>query len=346
MQLNHSQLTYYDTYNWTSIILQALRKSVTTKGFNEIIPALLSKNYEPGARHSIAILGNKEVPQICKVSAISGEQQLKVIGKESYFLPVSHVVEKQMSLQYMNKVYCLAPCLRLIMEGEEYSGKHLYNFFQFEIEWRTESMQQVFDLGEQIIKDAAADIYNIMETTDDSYFNNISRKNLQALMKSNYPRITFKKALQMLGKPMNFKGDLSQEDDYRLSMMFDRPFWIYDYPDGVRDSIYHQNEHGYFDTYDLMLPFGYGELTTGGIRAKDEQEITEQSAKLGQNYNPDYLQWKKNSKVQSAGFGIGLERILRFMSEADSILDFIQFHDKGPNNYINHNFIIEKAQKV
>ncbi len=85
-------------------------------------------------------------------------RKVQVKGKEKYYLPVSHVVEKQMSLEFLEKVYCVAPCLRLVMDGEEHSGKHLYNFFQFEIEWRTSSMSDVFKQGEKILTSMAKEI--------------------------------------------------------------------------------------------------------------------------------------------------------------------------------------------
>lgn len=337
--MTHSitELTPESVYKWTHIVLKALRATMLENDFNEIIPAIISERYEPGASHSVAVLGNKKLPTITINDANHFDEQVTVSGRDYYYLPVSHVVEKQMSLEYLDKVYCLAPCLRLVMDGEEISGKHLYNFFQFEIEWRTESMEDVFQQGESILVNAATQILEQMEQHQLKFINNGDR-NLKSVMKGNFPIITFKEALKMLNKPAGFEGDLSQQDDKDLTNMFDRPFWIYDYPDGVRDSIYHKNSKGTFDTYDLMLPFGYGELTTGGIRPKSGKEIIEQSVKLGKQYSPLYAEWKDQSQIQTAGFGIGLERFLRFLSGAESILDFVQYHDNGPNQRLKKLF--------
>ena len=87
-----------------------------------------------------------------------------------------------------------------------------------------------------------------------------------------------------------------------------------------------------------MLPFGFGELTTGGIRPHSKEEIVKQSITLGKSYYPAYADWKETSKVQTAGFGIGIERFMRFITDSDSILNFVQYHDDGPNKNIQENF--------
>ncbi|OTA21343.1 asparaginase [Xenorhabdus beddingii] len=327
-------LSYLETYIWSGLVLNGLRKAAAENNFMEILPSIISSSYEPGAKHSFAVLGDKNLPQV--ISDESGNVQVK--GKEKYYLPVSHVVEKQMSLEFLEKVYCVAPCLRLVMDGEESSGKHLYNFFQFEIEWRTSSMEDVFLQGEKILVSLAKTILEDQITPQSE----TGLRNIRALAKSNYPTITFSEGHRLIGNSPDLRRDFTPEEDEKLTKLFDIPFWIYDYPEGVRDSIYHQNDEGSYDTYDLMLPFGYGELTTGGIRPKTAEEILQQSKRLGKSYSTAYAEWKDRSQIQTAGFGIGLERIIRYMSGCDSILDIVQYHDLGPNRNINKDFFKEK----
>ncbi len=104
-------------YTWTADVLASLRHSLSRGKFDEILPAILSDRYEPGARHSIAVLGDRTRPQVSK-----GPDGVVVRGAEFYYLPVSHCVEKQLSLEYLDRVYCVAPCVRLLMAGEDISG--------------------------------------------------------------------------------------------------------------------------------------------------------------------------------------------------------------------------------
>lgn len=329
-----NKFTSYETYSWTSIGLNSLRNSIEKLGFSEILPAPFSALYEPGARHSIVVLGDREVPNIIENDSDNTKDRVVVKGKEYYYVSVSQVVEKQMAAGFLEKVYCIAPCLRLLMEGENTSKKHLFLFFQFEIEWKTQSIDEVFSISEKLLVQFAKDVLERAKDYDIN-ISNTARRNIDSLLKGNYPKITFSEACQLVGRDSSITGDLTPEEDSILSSQFDTAFWIYNYPDNIRDSIYHEEPKGNYQTYDLMLPFGYGELTTGGIRPTTGEEIVNQSKALGTTYNPSYAQWKDASKVQTAGFGIGIERILKFISGSDSILDFVQYHDHGPNKTIN-----------
>lgn len=329
------KLSFQETYKWTSLGLNSLRKSINLFGFEEIVPTPFSRRYEPGAKHSIVVLGDKTLP-IIKENKENDEpnSKVEVSGGQYYYMSVSHVVEKQMALEHLSKVYCLAPCLRLVMDGEEVSAKHLYSFFQFEIEWRTQEMEEVFDLGGQILQETGKNILEMAKNDSDLMLSPTAQRNIESLIRGPYPKITFAEALERVGRTKDSKGDLTSEEDAILSNQFDTPFWIYNYPPGVRDSIYHEGPKDVFQTYDLMLPFGYGELTTGGIRPTSGGEIINQSNQLGNSYHPEYAEWKEKSKVQTAGFGIGVERILKFVSGSESVLDFVQYHDAGPNTTI------------
>src|SRR4051812_3533132 len=100
-QKNVPQLTYEQTYFWTDLVIESLRQAARKIGFQEMLPALLSSAYEPGAKHSIAVMGNRRHPEIYSAHDQEG---VAVAGHKSYYLPVSHVVEKQMALEHLKKV--------------------------------------------------------------------------------------------------------------------------------------------------------------------------------------------------------------------------------------------------
>ncbi|MFJ2703651.1 amino acid--tRNA ligase-related protein [Streptomyces sp. NPDC087428] len=320
-------LSSAQSYQWTGRVLQSLRRSLLEHDFLEILPALLSSEAEPGARHSVAVLGDRARP---KVTAES-DGRVSVDGKWAYQLPVSHSVEKQMALEHADRVYCLTPCLRLLMDGEEASGKHLYTFFQVVVEWRAADADEALTVTESILGSLARHMKPILP--DDA---GTAVTRLQGLRSGPYPRVSFADALKLGGRkpdePQN--SDLTREEEWTLTDSFDSPFWIHRYPLGVRDSLYQRGEDGLQETYDLMLPAGYGELATGGLRPRDRREITEQSRLLGGEPNPVYADWKERSGIQTAGFGLGFERLVRYCAGADSVLDLLAAHDSGPNRRI------------
>lgn len=314
------------SYQWTGRVLQALRRSLLDHEFLEILPALLSSQDEPGARHSIAVLGDRARPQVKDECG-----RVSVEGKWAYHLPVSHSVEKQMALEHADRVYCITPCLRLLMDGEDTSGRHLYTFFQVVVEWRAADAHEVFTVTENILGGLARHLAPILPEEGRG-----AAERLAGLQSGPYPRISFAEALTLSGRepqePQN--TDLTHDEERILTEKFTSPFWIHRYPLGVRDSLYQQGEDGLQETYDLMLPAGHGELATGGLRPKDETEISEQSRLLGGEPNRVYAAWKKRSGIQTAGFGLGLERLVRHCAGADSVLELLMAHDSGPNRRI------------
>jgi asparaginyl-tRNA synthetase len=161
---------------------------------------------------------------------------------------------------------------------------------------------------------------------------------LAALAAAPYRRLRFEDAVASVRGPVasadvnpHNANDLTAAEESRLASEAAAPFWIHDYPEGVRDSLYRRNARGTYDTYDLMLPFGCGELLTGGLRPESGNEVKRQSRALGRAVHPGYAEWKDRTRIQSGGFGIGLERLVRFCCAAESILSVRRRHDSGPN---------------
>jgi hypothetical protein len=59
-------------YVWTDAVLRALRRALEAEGFTEILPAILSSRFEPGARHSVAVLGRRRLPKVRDAQAADG----------------------------------------------------------------------------------------------------------------------------------------------------------------------------------------------------------------------------------------------------------------------------------
>lgn len=325
---------YDNAYFWTSRILSSLRKALDDTGFDEILPAILSERYEPGARHSIAVLGDRSRPSVSVTTDRAGASRISVEGERYYYLPVSHCVEKQLALEHLSRVYCIAPCVRLLMDGEEYSGRHLYTFFQAEIEWRTESVSDVYATTEAILCKMAEDL--LAKSSGHDRIDQAAFQRLIGFTRVPYPQIRLSDARSLVsdvGGQVNphADGDLTHAEEFALSNHFETPFWITDYPDGVRDSLYRQGEDGTFLTYDLVLPGGYGELATGGLRPDQPQSIVEQARKLGETPHHFYADWKARTRLQTGGIGFGVERLVRYCAGAGSVLDLLVAHDQGPN---------------
>jgi len=322
-----------DVYAWTGDVLAALRGALDAQEFVEILPAILSSRFEPGARHTVAVMGDRALPRVTNGGGATRDQ-VTVVGRESYYLPVSHCVEKQLALEHVMKVYCMAPCVRLLMDGEDRTGRHLYSFFQTEIEWRTESEDEVYTVIESLLGDFAARLLERVGRTDRC--DDDTRARISTLAMGPFERIPFDAARRLVsrsGGSLNphSAGDMTHAEERALSESHQAPFWITEYPDGVRDSLYRRTPSGKFATYDLILPGGHGELATGGLRPDSADDIRRQAQKFSDSPHEYYPSWKARTKLQTGGLGFGLERLIRYCAGASSILDIRFAHDHGPN---------------
>jgi asparaginyl-tRNA synthetase len=320
-------------YMWTGAVLGALRASLEAHGFIEILPALLSERYEPGARHSIAVLGDRALPA---VSVTGGDKDdcadhIMVAGAKYYYLPVSHAVEKQLALEHAERVYCVVPCVRLLMEGEDLTRRHLYTFFQAEVEWRTENIDEVYSVVESILARFAREMSNRLIDIDEG-----ARARLNAFAATPYEQITFSEARNRCSGARGAANphsveDINDAEEKILSEAAVAPIWLTEYPEGVRDSLYRRTVDGMFATYDLILPGGYGELATGGLRPDSGEDILRQARQLCDIPDTFYADWKKRTRIQTGGLGFGVERLIRYCMGASSVLDLRFAHDQGPN---------------
>jgi asparaginyl-tRNA synthetase len=323
-----------EVYLWTGAVLAALRTSLDQQGFAELLPAILSERYEPGARHSIAVLGNHALPEITESIGGGTGRTVTVAGGEYYYLPVSHCVEKQLALEHAERVYCIAPCVRLLMDGEDHTGRHLYTFFQAEIEWRTQSVDDVYRTIESLLGHFAEAL--LTRLAREPVLDDAATERIKALASVPYERVPFARARERVagvGGTTNphVSGDLTRQEEDVLSAATSAPFWLTEYPDGVRDSLYRRMPNGTFATYDLVLPQGHGELATGGLRPDSPEDVLRQAAKFSATPHTYYADWKARTGIQTGGIGFGVERLVRYCAGAASVLDLVTAHDQGPN---------------
>ena len=246
---------------------------------------------------------------------------------------MSHCVEKQLALEHAHRVYCLAPCVRLLMDGEDQSGRHLCTFFQAEIEWHTESVDDVHTTIESVLARFAGTLIDRLDRTgkvDDE----------RGPASARWPPPPTSAAVRR-GPPAGRRRRRSPQPPRRRRPHPRRgghpvpaalaPFWLTEYPDGVRDSLYRRRPDGTFATYDLVLPAGHGELATGGLRPDSATDARRQASAFTDRAHPHYAAWKARTRIQTGGIGFGVERLIRYCSGAESVLDLRAAHDHGPN---------------
>ena len=259
------------------------------KGFKWMLPVMLSSITDPLWPDPAA------------------EEALKPPEIEAYGsklrLMHSMILHKQMAIAMgIERLFILSPNIRL--EGRSADdGRHAYEFTQLDFEMAYASMDDVMGLIEGLIS---------------GLFKEARKWELEREV----PRVKppFKRFTQE-----EILSEFKTEEEASKAM--DEPFWIVD----IEREFYDREDPerpGHFRNYDLYMPEGYGEVSSGGEREWEYEVIVRKMKKAGislEAFRP-YLEVAKAGLLKpSAGAGIGVERLIRYIVGAEHIAEVQPF---------------------
>jgi len=170
------------------------------------------------------------------------------------------------------------------------------------------------------------------------------KRNISELEKISPPfdRITYEKAIDILRKEglrivdkesssrlIEYGDDLNIESERLLTLNSSKPLFVIGYPLNIKPFYVKEEiaKEGIGIAADLLAPNGFGEITSGGIREDDLEKIKERiiQAKLEPKDYQWYLDLRKYGSIPHGGFGIGIERVLRWILGFEDIKDVVLF---------------------
>ena len=119
----------------------------------------------------------------------------------------------------------------------------------------------------------------------------------------------------------------SEHERYLVEKHFRCPVIIYDYPSSIKAFYMKQNDDGKtVRAMDILLP-GVGEIIGGSQREEDLGKLKSRMEEMGMDDRSLwwYLDLRKHGTAPHAGFGLGLERLLLYITGMDNIRDAIPF---------------------
>lgn len=270
-----------------SKIRRALAEHLELKDFIEISPVILSPMTDP--------LNHPTTPG-----------KLECYGHR-YHLTQSMIFHKQVALKTLDKIFVFSPNIRLEPTERSNTGRHLFEFTQLDLEVKNASREEIMDLCESLIITL---LKNIKKECQEEL--EILKRDLK-IPKKPFKKITYKKAYEEYGK--DFETEISKRNK--------EPVWIIDMPITNREFYdrEHQHKKGYLVDMDLIYPEGYGEALSGGEREYKLERIKKRleiKGKKQSEFKP-YLDIAKKGLPKSAGFGIGIERLTRFICGLEKI---------------------------
>lgn len=295
--------------------------------------------------HTPIITGNdcEGAGQMFRVTTVDGNGQTgqgQVDDMDDFFgkktsLTVSGQLEGELLATALGNVYTFGPTFRAENSN---TSRHLSEFWMVEPEMAFAKLEDDIKLAEDFLKYIFK--YCLDKCSEDMEFFDLRIKkgtiaNLEDIIKSDFTSVTYTEAIKILENsgekfefPVHWGVDLQSEHErYLTEKEFQKPVIVIDFPKEIK-AFYMKNnpDNKTVRAMDVLVP-GIGEIIGGSEREDDLEILKERMSELG--LNPDeywwYLDIRRFGSVPHAGFGLGFERTVQFVSGMQNIRDVIPF---------------------
>lgn len=262
-------------------------------------------------------------PSACEGTSTLFETEY--FGRKAY-LSQSGQLYQEAGATAFGKTYCFGPTFRAEKSG---TRRHLTEFWMVEPEIAWADLEQIMDTAEDFLVEVVGYIVAKGRESLEALGRDVSV--LEKVQKP-FPRISYDDAcarLAELGQPVEPEDDFGSPHETVLSKEYDRPLMVHRYPSVVK-AFYMKEDPlhpGRALGVDVLAPEGYGEIIGGGQR-EDRLEVLEQ--KIDEHKLPPeafawYLDLRRYGTVPHGGFGLGLERLVTWVTGIHHVRETVPF---------------------
>ena len=253
--------------------------------------------------------------------------EVDYFGERKAYLTQSGQLYAEAGALALGKVYCFGPTFRA---EKSKTRRHLTEF------WMVEPEAAYFDLDDdmRLAEDFVSYIVRRVLERRGEELKRLERdtKMLEAAASTPYPRITYDEAIEKLkakGLEVKWGDDFGGDEETALSSEFDRPVMVHRYPSACK-AFYMKQDPARPEValcVDTLAPEGHGEIIGGGQREDDFETL--KSKILAHNLPLEpfnwYLDLRRYGSVPHAGFGMGIERCVGWITGTHHIRETIPF---------------------
>ena len=250
-------------------------------------------------------------------------------------LTVSGQLSAECMAMAFGKVYTFGPTFRA---EKSYTARHAAEFWMIEPEIAFADLADDMELARDMIKYV---IGYVLETCpqDIDFFNQFVdkglRERLENVVNSDFAHVTYTEAVELLEKnndnfdyKVSWGCDLQTEHErYLTEVIFGKPVFVTDYPKEIKAFYMRLNDDGKtVAAVDLLVP-GIGEIVGGSQREERLDVLLSRMAECGLEQEDYwwYLELRKYGGSQHAGFGLGFERLIMYLTGVANIRDVLPF---------------------
>ncbi len=331
--------TFNAVFRVRSVLSYAIHKFFQERGFVYVhTPLITSSDCEgAGEMFTVSTLDFNNIPKT---------EDGNVDYSKDFFCKNSHLtVSGQLDVENyafaFRNVYTFGPTFRAENSN---TVKHAAEFWMIEPEMCFADLNDDMNLAEDMIKYI---ISYVLENAPEEmqFFDKLIApgllERLNLVINSDFGRITYTDAIKELEKvndkfeyKVHWGSDIQTEHERYLSeVIFGKPVFVTDYPKEIKAFYMKQNPDGKtVAAADLLVP-GIGELIGGSQREEDIEKLRARMKELNLNEEDYwwYLDLRRFGSSKHAGFGLGFERMMMYLTGMQNIRDVIPF-PRTPKN--------------
>lgn len=331
--------TFSAVFRLRSVLSFAIHKFFQEEGFSYIQTPIISTSDCEGAGEMFQVT-------TLDLDKPTRNEKGEIDYREDFFgqkagLTVSGQLNAEALAMGLNKVYTFGPTFRAENSN---TTRHASEFWMMEPEVAFNDLKDNMDLAEKMLKYLIR--YVRQELPEEMEFFNkfidpgISER-LDNIVNSNFGRLTYTEAIDILKKsgeqfdyPVEWGIDLQTEHErYLAEKVVKGPVFLTDYPKDIKAFYMRLNEDGRtVAAMDLLVP-GIGEIIGGSQREERLENLKERM--IAMRLVPEDYEWyldlRRFGSVKHAGFGLGFERLVMYLSGMTNIRDVISF-PRTPKN--------------
>lgn len=325
--------TFNAVFRVRSVAAFAIHRFFNERGFVYAHTPLITGSDCEGAGEMFRVTTlDAKNPPICEDGSVDYSQDF--FGKATS-LTVSGQLEAECMAMAFGKVYTFGPTFRAENSN---TTRHAAEFWMIEPEIAFADLNDDMDLARDMIKYVLS--YVLEKCPEEmQFFNNFYDKGLierlSALVDSDFAHVTYTEAIEILEKnkdqfeyPVYWGCDLQTEHERFLTeQVFKQPVFVTDYPKEIKAFYMRLNDDGKtVAAMDMLVP-GIGEIIGGSQREERLDVLEERIRELGMDpadYSW-YLDLRRYGGTKHAGYGLGFERLIMYITGVSNIRDVLPF---------------------
>ncbi|MEW5954530.1 MAG: asparagine--tRNA ligase [Bacillota bacterium] len=331
--------TFLAVFRVRSLLACAIHKFFQDRGFVYVHTPIITGSDAEGAGEMFRV-STLDLAQLPRDEAGKIDFTRDFFGRETN-LTVSGQLNVESYCLAFNKVYTFGPTFRAENSN---TARHAAEFWMIEPEIAFAELKDDMALAEELMKYIIS--YALEHAPEEmDFFNKFIDKSLlerlEQIVGSEFGQVTYTEAIELLKKsgakfeyPVEWGHDLQTEHErYLTGQVFNKPLFVTDYPKEIKAFYMRLNDDNKtVAAMDLLVP-GVGEIIGGSQREErlDYLESRMREAGLSEEDYWWYLDLRKYGGVKHAGFGLGFERLIMYLTGMTNIRDVIAF-PRAPKN--------------